>query len=172
MKNGQMGLTVSSKSDGQEHPMLVSDLGRYLSDLAKLHDSEKTGNPALSAGLRQVAAALRPFANCPVHDLADAIKQAKPASERKSPSRKPKVILPPNLRLLHLQEVEKILEDTRYTMDQIAELGFQRFGISRSSLKGLRKQDALNAVRAALDHELSLDAISTVARKAGNARAS
>ena len=172
MNNGQMELNGKLQSDTHKPPILVTDMVRYLSGLAKLHDSEKLGDSELSTGLRLVADALRPYAKHPVHELANALKEAKLVNRPKASSRKPKMMLPPNLEFIHQQDVEKILADENYTKGQIAELGFQRFGISKSMLQRLRKEDAKRSVRSALENERTLDVISQQARKAGKARAS
>ena len=155
----------------QQEPLLVSDVVRYLSGLAKLHEEDKTGNPELSEGLRQVAKALRPYADCPVPELTDAIKKrALSAANSKTASARIESELPPELESIGQDGIARILDDESYTKQQIAELGARRFGISRSKLERISKKDAQDSVRAALEHEKSLDAISREARKGGMAR--
>ena len=69
-------------------------------------------------------------------------------------------------------EIESFLASPKCTKRQIAELGFRRFGISRSKLEKLNKQDARYSVHAALENEKTLDLISQAAREAGKARLS
>ena len=173
MTNGQLNLIGESVPKTDKGRLLVKDVARYLSGLAKLHEEDKTGNPELSKGLRQVAQALRPFASYPAAELAEVIGRERNPSAfgNKATSRKPKVELPRELEAMSQGDVTRILDDDRYTKQQIAELGFRRFGISRSKLESLRKKDAQHSVRAALDHEKSLDVIASQARKAGRARA-
>ena len=167
-KNGQL------KLDTHENQLLVRDVVRHMSSLAKLYADKKTGNPKLSEGLRQVADALRPYATYPVHELAPTLKEAKylALEGHKASAKKKRNPLPPNLDGLNKKDIENILSDESYTKVQIAELGSRRFGISRAMLERLRKEDALMAVRAALENEKSLDAISQVARRSGKTRAS
>ena len=177
MKNGQSKLSLKSFPDTPESQLLVSDVARYLSGLAKLQDGDKTGNPALSAGLRAVAQALRPFAHCPAAELPAAIKQKNaPAIGSKMPAAEVKADFPPEkaaaLESLSQEEVAQILDDPGCAKQLVAELGFRRFGISRAKLERLSKQAARDSVRAALEHEKSLDAISRQARKSGEARRS
>ena len=172
MKDSQLELNGKPQRADRDNQMLVRDISRYLTRLARLNELEKTGNPDLSEGLRQVVDALRLYATCPVHELASTLKEAKSTNTRRVPLRKIKVNLPPNLESMCKEDIEKILNDDRFTKAQVAELGFQRFGISRSTLERLRKEDALRSVRAALEHEKSLDVISRQARKSGTARAS
>lgn len=173
MSNGQFKLQIKPAPDSQENQLLVADVVRYLSSLAKLYEEDKTGNPELSKGLRHVAQALRTYADCPTAELTDAIKK-KPSSavKAKTASNKIKPILPPELESIDQEDVERILDDEGYIKQQIVELGGRRFGISRSKLERLPKKDARDSVRAALEHEKSLDVISREARRGGKARSS
>lgn len=167
-KNGQL------KLDTHENQLLVRDVVRHMSGLAKLYADKKTGNPELSEGLRQVAEALRPYSAYSVHELVPTLKEAKHLAleGHKASARKKRTPLPPNLEGLNKKDIENILSDESYTKVQIAELGSRRFGIPKAMLERLRKEDALMSVRAALENEKSLDVISQVARRSGKTRAS
>lgn len=175
MKNGQSKLNLKPVPDLPEGQLLVSDIAKYLTGLAKLQDNAQTGNPALSAGLRAIAQALRPFAHCPAADLPEAIKQKNaPAIGSKIVAAVIRAEIPPEttaaLESLSQEEVVQILDDPGSAKPLVAELGFRRFGISRAKLERLSKQAARDAVHAALEHEKSLDTISREARKSGEAR--
>lgn len=170
MKNGQIELSDNPKIDAHEDRMLVRDVVRHLSGLAKLHSDKKVGNPALSEGLRQIAKALRPYATCPADELDSVLREMRAAQKR--PPKKAKATLPPNLESIDEDGIEKVLSDENYTKSQIAELGYKRFGISKSMLASLSKEDALISIRAAMENERALDVISQVARESGKARAS
>ncbi len=171
MRDTQSRFRDNSMPDTPEGQVLVDDIVRYLSGLARLHSEEKTGNSELSRGLRCLVRALRPYSDSPISELSFALSQEIQPSNAKGSHRKPRATLPPDLESLGQSEINRILEDDRYTKQQVAELGSRRFGISRSKLERLRKEDALQSVRAALEHELSLDVISEEARKGGMARA-
>lgn len=168
LKNGEL------KLDTHENQLLVRDVVRHLSGLAKLYADKKTGNPKLSEGLRQVSDALRPYSTYPVHELVHTLKESKHLAldGHKTSARKKQTPLPSNLEGLRKKDIENILSDESYTKIQIAELGFRRFGIPRATLVRLRKEDALMSVRTALENEKSLDVISQVARRSGKTRAS
>ena len=171
MRNGQFKSQKRPTYDAVEDQLRVADMVQYLLSLAKLYEKDKTGNTELSEGLRSVAQALRPYADCLVPELPDAIKKKTSTAGRlKTGSTKAKSQLPPELESIGQEGIERILNDESYTKQQIAELGVQRFGISRSKLERLRKKDARDSVRAALEHENSLDAISMEARRGGKAR--
>ena len=171
MSAEQLQLNEDLKPDAPESQILVRDVTRYLSGLARINESGKIGSPVLSEGLRHVVRALRPYSNCPIHELASTLKREMPASHRKPSVQKTKASLPPDLESLRLEDIEEILNDDGYTKAQLAELGFRRLGISSSSLQRLRKADALSSIRAAIEHEKSLDVISRQAQKSGKARA-
>ena len=152
--------------------LLVKHILTYLSSLAKLNDEAKTGNSELSRALRDLTESLRPFSNHPVSELTTILNGKIPANGFGKHPNNVKVTLPSELEDVSQDDVEKILEDGKYTKIQLAELGFRRFGISRAKLVQLSKKDALESVRAALEHEKSLDAISEEARKVGMARTS
>ena len=171
MRNRQSRFRDNSTPNAQETQVLVGDIVKYLSGLARLHATEKTGNLELSRGLRHLARALRPYADSPISELSTVLAQEANRSNIKAAPRRLQAMLPAELESLNQADIEKILKDDRYTKQQVAELGFRRFGISRSKLERLRKVEALQSIRAALEHELSLEVISEEARKGGMARA-
>lgn len=153
-----------------EGRLLMDDLIRYLSRLAILNKEDRTGNPGLSDGLRQVAAALRPYAGCSIAEFADLVRNI-PDRPRISQGRE-RTALPSNLESLSQAEIEKILDDDRFTKSQLVEMGERRFGIPRSKLMRSCKEDTVESIRAALDHERTLDLISAEAQRGGEDRLS
>ena len=170
MRNSQSKFRRTLIRGTSESEVLVDDIVRYLSGLARLNAEEKIGNMELSIGLQHLVRALRPYADTPISGLSSAIAQETRSSRVKAASRKPRATLPTDLESLGQGEVERILADDAYTKQQVAELGARRFGMSQSSLTKLRKEDMLHSIRAALGHERSLDVISEEARKGGRAR--
>ena len=153
-----------------DEELLVIDVVRYLSDLARLHASERIGNGALSQGLRDVSKALRPYGRYRTSDL---INLTGAAGRRKPTGRGQNHAgsrLPDDLAAMSQTDVERVLEDLSYTKLELAEIGANRFGISRSKLARLPKSAAIDTIRAALAHEKSLDLISREAAKSGSSR--
>ena len=151
----------------------VIDIVRYLSSLAQLHSLGETGNPRLSDGLAKLADALRPYYDHPISELAAIIHPS--TSRVSSPimaDPETRLALPLEAEATGYNEVERILNDERYSKEQLVDLGARRFGISRSKLTRLRKHEAVEAIRAALSHVKSLDAIADEARRAGFFRTS
>ena len=148
--------------------LLIGDLARHLALSATVQRDDRTGNPALGDGLSLLAARLRPYKSRPVEDLATLSLERNPARERES--QKPPIELPDKLDSLDWDRVKAILEDDLYRKWQIVELGARRFGIPRGSLSRLNRADVIESIRAALDHERSLDAIGHRARIIGERR--
>lgn len=149
--------------DIHESPLLIEDLVRYLSQLASLNGECRTGNPELSKCLRQLTKALRPYSDRTISEFVDHIKGM--SARRTASSRPNKATLPPSLESMSQQDIEKILGNENYTKTQIIEVGTRRFGIPRSRLERSNKQDVLNSIYAALNHEKSLDVITKEASR-------
>lgn len=151
--------------------LIVADITRYLLSLARIHADETTGNAKLSNGLRSVVAALRRFRAYPVADLEAMLGKPIRVARNGSSHSSDAPSLPSDLASATYNEVERILENPLFTKQQLAELGFQRFGISRPHIIKLRKKDALFTIGRSLANEKTLDMIERRAREAGDARA-
>lgn len=154
-----------------DREIVVGDLLRYLTGLADLQRDSRTGNAALADAIRSLVGALRPYRSNSVLDLSKLLADPDTRKVARRAPRKPAVELPPGLTTLAKSVVEGVLADDRYSKGQLADMGFQRFGISRSKLCRLPKADAVEAIRSALEHERSLEAISRQAEVAGRRRA-
>lgn len=150
--------------------VVIGDILRCLSAIEDIQRDVRTGNAALAAAIRTFAEALKPHRSRPVPDLTDLLAGLGAPKAPAHARRKLAVELPPALMTLPKSGVERILADDRYVKSQLAELGFQRFGISRSRLCRLTKAAAVEAIRGALEHERSLDAISEQAQVAARRR--
>ena len=154
----------SDRSGVHDQVLLISDLIRYFTQLANLNGIHKTGNSELSEGLKQLTRALRPHARRTIPELIELLKDESvrlPASPRRV-----KATLPSSLESLSQQKIEEILSNDNYTKSQIIEIGTRRFGIPQSKLLRSNREEVLKSVRAALDHERSLDVISREASRA------
>lgn len=156
----------------QRKPLKVEDIVRHLSELINLYRDPRTGNLELSDGLQVVVNVLKPYSNEYIFDLVDTLSPNFALTEAKKTTKRPKIELPPNLSSLNTDEINLILQNQDYTKDQIIDLGVQRFGIARSKLLRQSKGRVSESIRAALDHENSLDAISQEARRGGAKRTS
>ena len=171
MSNDKQRSNDQRKPDVREDPLLIKDLAQYLSRVATMMRDPRTGNMELSDGLRDLARALRRNSQRPIHEISDIMKDIG-RRKRKQSARQPKAVLPSELTTLSIKEVDDILSNPVYTKPQLIELGTKRFGVSKSKLSSLKKDDVRESVRSALNHEKSLDAISREARRGGQQRSS
>ena len=198
MKTFQQKDTDNAKLQRQTESLSATDVARYLHVLARTHQDEKTGNPALSDDLRRLSGMLRDHGNRPISELAItdkgaelpfvwqpgecpiAVENGKPTSRKRRASNKVSrsvahsgrttSTLPGDLGSLSREEVELILEDDGLTKQEIAELGHERFGISKSSLLRTRREHAINSILSALRNERTMHVIAEQARRAGRMR--
>ena len=122
----------------------------------------------MSSALRLLSDGLEPYSDFELWELLDLLEQS--IENSKSITRQAKqseLSVEDNLRSVPQEDIQKILDQDDYTKKQLVDLGAQRFGISRAKLIRLRKKDAAESIRAALEHERSLDVISEEARRAG-----
>lgn len=164
---------MSNTADGTSataRDVVVGDILRWLLALSDMQGDARTGNAAFANAIRVLADALKPHRSRSVPELIELLASLNAPKVAESAHRKPPVELPSSLPTLSESAVERVLADSRYLKSQLAELGFQRFGISRSRLCRLTKTAAVDAIRGALDHERSLDAISQQAQMAAKRR--
>ena len=161
---------VADGTGAETRDIVVDDVLRCLSAVAEMQQDTRTGNVAFAHAIRIFMDALKPHRSLPVPDLIELIDGLSAPKGPERAQRKPPVELPADLTTLQESAVERVLADDRYLKSQLAELGFQRFGISRSRLCRLTKMEAVEAIRGALEHERSLDAISQQAETAAKRR--
>ncbi|MBA7560530.1 hypothetical protein ES708_02156 [subsurface metagenome] len=172
MKDDQQRIDSEHESDIRECPLLIKDIVRYLLSLAALNRDPRTGNADLSESFRELANALRPHSHRSIREISDVIGEGVSRTRKPTTPRAAKATLPVDLRALSSQGVDEILKNRNYTKLQLVELGIQRFGISKSRLMQLTKDEVCESIRAALNHERSLGVISQEARRGGDQRSS
>lgn len=153
----------------------ASDHARDLQHIAKI------GDPEMSEGWTLLSDMLSAHGDLPISELAmvsglpfEWDRGEKATCEKLGGTRKrEKAISPPSEserptkypRSLSREEVERILDDDTLTKQQLAELGHNRFGISRSRLLRLRKDRARNDILSALRNERTMHVIHEQAGK-------
>lgn len=158
----------TERANDPRQTLLIGDLIKHLTKWAAIERDERTGNPSFSEGLTLLVACLKRHKSRPVNDLAE-LRLERYREERRVPA-KAKIELPSQLDSLDLNQVSAILDSEHYQKRQLVELGERRLGIPRSKLSRLKREDAIASIRAALDNELSLDAIEHQARVVGERR--
>ena len=161
---------VSSAPQTEQADILVGDLAKFLVRWANVQQDERTGNRGVSDGLRHLAACLRPHKARPISDLADLRLTEKSGTGHRSSTRKSTFELPSDLASVALETVTGILGNSDVQKKQLIELAGRRFGIPGSRLSRVSREEAVAAIEAAVEHELSLAAIGRNAQLAGQRR--
>ncbi|WP_156652614.1 hypothetical protein [Methylobacterium sp. Leaf86] len=140
----------------------AGDVGRFLKHFAATLKDPQTGNPAMSdallnlstilidAKLATVETATTKFVDQGGFDFDDDIDFGD----------------------LSTEAVQKALTNSELSRAQLVILGVERFGIARSRLDKLPRDEIVRLITAASQHEESLDLISEEARRGGQARSS
>ena len=169
---GSRWLEDGSRVSYARAPLLVEDVVRYLLRLASLEQDPRTGNVELSDGLHELVGVLKRYSQLPITELAAAVTKPGRKKEESNPGKRVKLELPSNLESLSAEGIERILANRGFTKLQLIDLGAQRFGISRSRLLRLGRDQVVDAVQAAVNHEKSIEIISEEARRGGVKRSS
>jgi hypothetical protein len=140
-----------------ERTISKAELANFLRRLGLMYESPRTGNPALSVALL---------------DLADSLARADREGSSTERMKYPRESSVAELQKLDAGSVAKFLSDGTKTKPELIELASARFSIPRARLTRMSTADVREVVRAALLHEDSLAIIGDEARRSGASRAS
>lgn len=148
-----------------KRPLTAVEVGRYLKRLSALQKDSLTGNRALSEALQEISDFLTPLGN---KTIEQALTGSKPETEKPD-----EVALNKPLSYdISLKEISGLLENKDITRAELVQLGAKRFGIAESKLNKLSRESAVKTIRAALEHEQSIEILSNEASKGGQSRTS
>ena len=147
--------------------VVVGDIVRYLSSLARMHKDPKTGNPELAEALQSLAKALRPYREQTLVELSKALKE-KRRIQKAQRSESADEELAKDWSNATLEEVEEALESERKTKQDLIMLGAGRFGISPSKLRQQTRIRLIESIRMAVSNERSLGTIAKQAQAVGD----
>ena len=159
---------IEKNQSPNTNKIVIGDILRFIDNHERLQRDKRIGNSELSSGLRLLANVLRPYKSKPIAKLAELQLEYNNKLPRRA--KKLKVELPSDLSALSCEKVSQILSNEKYLKKQLVELGTRRFGIPRSKLNRLPRPRTIETIRAALNHERSLQAISEQAKRAGQQR--
>lgn len=155
--------TSSPRDEGQNRELSVSEVSRFLKRLATFYRDPRTGNPALSEALAELASAL---------GRRSGMKFSEAVAELSAPPKRSPSLDISRLKDLELEEVKKILSDPDMKRSDLMELGAERFAIARSRMMRLNTEQVLDAIKSAVSHEESLSIIYREAQRSGSQRSS
>ncbi len=147
----------------QSRELSVGEVARFLKRLSSFYRDSKTGNPALSDALAELALALGRRRD---RTLTQAVADIDILAKRR------RSLEASQLKDLKLEEVKEILSDETMTKADLIELGAERFAIPRSGLGRMNMGHVSEAIWSALRHEESLTIISQEAQRGGKERSS
>lgn len=161
-KRGNQG-SLFGRNQSQSRPLSAFEVARFLKRLSSFYRDPKTGNLALSEALAELAAALSRRPDLSVTGAAAAIDASPEEIGSSSLGR---------LKNLTIKEVKRLLSETAISKSKLIDLGAERFAIPRAGLKRINRDQVLDTVLAAVQHEESLDIISREAQRGGQDRSS
>ncbi|MFE3837559.1 hypothetical protein [Pseudogemmobacter sonorensis] len=144
---------LTSKSRRKQ--ITSADVGRYLKHLAALHRDPLTGNVAMSDALQEIASILI---------AAKAVPAAKAINEFMEQN---KFDFEEELdfQSLSLEKVREILARTDLTKSDLISVGTERFGIAKSRMDRVSRDEIVKMISSAVQHEESLAIISEEAQR-------
>jgi hypothetical protein len=147
----------------QSRELSVGEVARFLKRLSSFYRDPKTGNPALSNALAELALALSQRRDL---TLTKAVADIDISSKRR------RSLEASRLKDLGLEEVKEMLSDEDMTKADLIDLGAERFAIPRSGLQRMNTDQVSGAIRSALRHEESLNILEREAQRGGKERSS
>ena len=147
----------------QSRELSVGEVARFLKRLSSFYRDPKTGNPALSDALAELALALSQRRDL---TLTKAVADIDISSKRR------RSLEASRLKDLGLEEVKEMLSDEDMTKSDLIDLGAERFAIPRAGLQRMNTDQVSGAIRSALRHEESLNILGREAQRGGKERSS
>jgi uncharacterized protein with von Willebrand factor type A (vWA) domain len=143
-----------TSTSGRKH-ITSADVGRYLKHLAALHRDPLTGNVAMSDALQEIASILISAKAAPApRALNEFMAQRKFDFDEDL-----------DLRSVSLEKVREILARTDLTKSDLTTVGTMRFGIAKSRMDRVSRDEIHNMISSAIQHEESLTIISEEAQR-------
>jgi hypothetical protein len=144
-----------SVSKARRKHITSADVGRYLKNLAALNRDPLTGNVAMSDALQEIAAILiAAKATSATKTLGDFTAQSKFDFEEEF-----------DFQSLPLDKVREILARPDLTKSDLATVGTERFGIAKSRMDRVPRDEIIKMIASAMQHEESLAIISEEAQR-------
>ena len=132
-----------------------ADVGRYLKNLAVIHRDPLTGNVAMSDALQEIAAILIAAKAAP------AVKTLDEFTAQRNFNFEEEL----DLQSLPLEKVREILSRPELTQSNLVDVGTERFGIAKSRMVRVPRDEIIKMISSAIQHEESLAIISEEAQR-------
>lgn len=152
----------TSRKRSVDRGITAADVGRFLKLQAAALRDPRTGNPRMAQALTELASKLIAEKFSPVEKAAQKFMDHggfEPEDDI-------------DFSVLSIDEVRNALTNEALTRGHLIILGTERFGIARSRLEKLSREEIVRIVSAANHHEESLGIISEEARRGGQSKSS
>lgn len=133
----------------------AADVGKYLKSLSTLHRDQVTGNPAMSDALQEIAGVL----------LEGKFRSASEVLRARMDQGNFKFEDDVDFSEISLSEVRVILKRADLTKSELTIIGTDRFGIAKSRLDRATRDEIIQTIESAAQHEESLAIISEEAQR-------
>jgi len=144
-----------STSKARRKHITSADVGRYLKHLAALNRDPLTGNVAMSDALNEIAVILIAAKAEPAAKvLANFTEQSRFQFEEEF-----------DFQTLPLEKVREVLARQDLTKSDLATIGTERFGIAKSRMDRVARDEIIKMISSAMQHEESLTIISEEAQR-------
>lgn len=144
-----------SASKSRRKHITAADVGRYLKHLAALHRDPLTGNVGMSDALSEIAAILIAAKAAPAAKVIENfIEQSRFDFEEEF-----------DFQTLPLEKVRELLSRPDLTKSDLATIGAERFGIAKSRMDRVPREEIIKTIASAMQHEESLSIISKEAQR-------
>lgn len=150
---------IPSKNRGKA--LTAQEVGRFLKQFAQSLRDPQTGNTRMSEALISIS-------NHLIGEKFNDIETAISKFEFTPQSDDDEL----NFEGVPIQKVYSILTDPNITKSQLLIIGTERFGIARSRMERLQREEIAQLIFSAAQHEESLDIISDEAVRGGKTRTS
>lgn len=148
--------------ESKQAQLTAAEVGRYLKQLAALHRNARTGNLALSDALMKLSQDLMAAKSTPLSKVNIEYAHHQSAfnfsyAEVDNFTR---------------ERVRELLRNEKLSKSDLTKIGVVRFGMPKSRLVKLSRDEIVETITAAVDHEESLAIISDEAKRGGQLRSS
>lgn len=144
-----------STSKSRRRHITAADVGRYIKHLAALNRDPLTGNVAMSDALGEIGAILIAARAAPAATVLEKFtEQSKFDFEEEF-----------DFQALPLEKVREILARADLTKSDLATIGTERFGIAKSRMDRVSRDEIIKMIASAMQHEESLNIISEEAQR-------
>lgn len=144
-----------STPQSRRRHITAADVGRYLKHLAALNRDPLTGNVAMSDALTEIAKVL----------IAAKSEPAQKVLEKFTDQSKFEFEEELDFQALPLENVREILARPDLTKLDLAIIGTERFGIAKSRMDRVPRDEIIKMIASAMQHEESLTIISEEAQR-------